>query len=366
MSCIFTFEEPKVNRYISRPISGTKRKIEMEKMNTGNVAPLKEHAKRIGHIASDVFMSGNRDDMGTTSQVLKLISYEGRIKDRLNCEELDSFMRYQLLLGDEDKGHKVVKGFIHFISVEPVIIFLWTRASFELYHDMCQMDVIYWDATGHIVKTKLTNNKLFYYELTGQNPSSGKISIPLSIMLSSDHTQPTIQFWISMFRNYEKILYGASDIAQPIQINSDRAMTFVITATQVFNGESLLVFLTKSMEYCCGNGNVEELTKTIVHTCAFNFMRNARDIVKSRFSAKRSQNSCTRMLSLLMNCSRIVELDNLRKLIINATCSRFLTRSVEDSVKHINKCIKDFKNILTLDDERKKDFDKRLKRKRKE
>ena len=61
------------------------------------------------------------------------------------------------------------------------------------------MDVIDWDTTGHIVKTRLTDKKLFYYELTGRNPSSGKISIPLSIMISSDHTEPTVQFWISMF-----------------------------------------------------------------------------------------------------------------------------------------------------------------------
>ena len=43
-------------------------------MNTGNATPIKEYAKGIGQLTPDVFMSHNRDDMGTTSQVLKQIS----------------------------------------------------------------------------------------------------------------------------------------------------------------------------------------------------------------------------------------------------------------------------------------------------
>ena len=70
-----------------------------------------------------------------------------------------------------------------------------------------------------------------------------------------------------------------------MQINSDRAMKFVITAIQVFNGESRRDFLQRAWNIVTENGNVEEL----LHTCAFHFMRNARDIVKSTFSTKRSQ-----------------------------------------------------------------------------
>ena len=85
-------------------------------------------------------------------------------------------------------------GFVHLIYVNPVIIFMWTRASLEMFHDLCQLDAVFWDAIGHVVNTKFTNKNLFYYEFTVRNPNTGKVSLPVAMMISSDHTLPTIQY----------------------------------------------------------------------------------------------------------------------------------------------------------------------------
>ena len=72
------------------------------------------------------------------------------------------------------------------------------------------------------------------------------MSLPVAIMISSDQTQPTVQHWMSYFRNDEKRLYGASNLSQPVQINSDPAMVFTMTAMQVFNNKTLAMFLERS------------------------------------------------------------------------------------------------------------------------
>ena len=61
---------------------------------------------------------------------------------------------------DDNKQMEKVKGFIQHISIELVMLFLWTRASVRFFHDMSVQDTVFWDATGHVFKSKLTSKKL--------------------------------------------------------------------------------------------------------------------------------------------------------------------------------------------------------------
>ena len=76
-------------------------------------------------------------------------------------------------------------------------------------------------------------------------------------MISSDETQPTVQHQMSCFRNDEKRIYGASNLSQPVQINSDRAMVFIMTAMQVFNNETLPMFLERSWRIVHGLASIK-------------------------------------------------------------------------------------------------------------
>ena len=81
------------------------------------------------------------------------------------------------------------------------MLFLWTRASVKIFYDMSVQDTIFWDATGHAVKSKLTSKKIFYYEITVRNPKTNSISLSLARVVPSAHTQPAILFWLTLFRN---------------------------------------------------------------------------------------------------------------------------------------------------------------------
>ena len=142
-------------------------------------------------------------------------------------------------------------------------------------------------------------------------------------MISSDQTQPTAEYWISRFRNGEKKIYGASRLSQPVQINSDRAMVFVVTAMRVFNNETLVMFLERSWKILPGIATLKELQLTVIHTCAFHFMRNAKEIVKRTMKVG-SRSAGMWMLSLLMNRVNMRDLESAIKLIIVVTCSKTL------------------------------------------
>ena len=104
-----------------------------------------------------------------------------------------------------------------------------------MFHDLSRLDPVTWDATGKVAETRFTENPLYYYEITVRNLTTGKISLPVAIMIPSDQSQPTVEHWMTCFCNGEKRIYGANKLSQPLQINSDRAMVFVTTVMEVFN-----------------------------------------------------------------------------------------------------------------------------------
>ena len=158
------FESKKVKHEIgvtkSRPISGEIRNLEKAVMV--NKSASVEHAKRINMKSGDIYLSGNRDKIGTSPSTLKQISYEGRTDGRLNS--IITRMKIKYLVND--KSASDVKGFTQLISVDPAVLFLWTRGGIRIFHDICKMDAVTWDTTSKIVKTRLTDKPLYYYELT--------------------------------------------------------------------------------------------------------------------------------------------------------------------------------------------------------
>ena len=186
-----------------------------------------EYTKWINVKSGDIYLWGNRDKIGTSSSILKQISYESRTDGQLSSTELDSVMRMKTEYLVNDGSTSGVNRFIQLISVAPVVLFLWTQGGIRIFHDTCKMDAVTWDATSDAAKTRLTDKALYYYELTIWIPTAVQISLPVAIMKSCDQTQPTGQHWMSCFRNNEKRIYGASNLSHPVQIKNDCAMVFI-------------------------------------------------------------------------------------------------------------------------------------------
>ena len=116
--------EHKIGVTKSRPISGEIGNLEKAAMV--NKSASVEYAKRTNMKSGDIYLSGNRDKIGTSPSILKQISYEGRTDRRLSSTELDSVMRMKIKYLVNDRSTSDVKGFIQLISVDPVVLFLWT------------------------------------------------------------------------------------------------------------------------------------------------------------------------------------------------------------------------------------------------
>ena len=80
---------------------------------------------------------------------------------------------------------------------------------------------------------------------------------------------------------------------------------------------------------------------TIVHTCAFHFMMNSKEIVKRTLPVS-SRKIGMWTLSLFMNRDNMQDLERAVKLIVIIICSKFVTSRARLCIGTLNKLIKDF------------------------
>ncbi|CAC5423855.1 unnamed protein product [Mytilus coruscus] len=97
-----------------------------------------------------------------------------------------------------------VKGFIQHISVIPSYVMYWNESGIRLLHQLAKNNIVFWDATGSILKTRLDESKYLYYELAVANPTPKEPTIPVASTISNSQDTPQIHYWLSTFRLEEK------------------------------------------------------------------------------------------------------------------------------------------------------------------
>lgn len=186
--------------------------------------------------------------------------------------------------------------------------------------------------------------------------------MPLTSTISYAHTQPATLFWLPLFHNNEKQISGIDRSSQPLQINGDTVMTIVLSALMAFNSENLLQVLERAWRIVESNAKDKDLTLTVVHTCYFHLMQNARDVVKIGDTSQGPSSNAIWVISLLTNASTLKEMDTIFAIIVNITCSKQVNQNVSQNVGIMNKKLKIFEIATVYGSERIFEVDEALTR----
>ena len=173
--------------------------------------------------------------------------------------------------------------------------------------------------------------------------------MPLTSTISYAHTQPATLFWLTLFHNNEKQVSGIDRSSQPLQINGDRVMAIVLSALMAFNSENLLQVLERAWRIAESNAKDKDLTLTVVHTCYFHLMQNARDIAKIGDTSQGPSSNALWMIRLLTNASKLKEMDAIFAIIVNIICSKQVNQNVPQNVGIMNKKLKIFEIATVYD-----------------
>lgn len=96
-------------------------------------------------VPQKVIQSGNRDD-APTKEVLKNIAWSERKASRADPNELISLQKIIQQYQDTEKD------VLQKILMHPKGVMLWSKKTWSVFHQRCKEDIVYFDATGSIIR----------------------------------------------------------------------------------------------------------------------------------------------------------------------------------------------------------------------
>ena len=222
----------------ARHVKQTKRTDIMDDLR--GKTPSHLYNSKLASMNPEMFLSGNRDETGSIN-VLRAISSEEKQADR---EDDDIFFSLRVLkrkLKEEDEsaakkvgeGHfkkRKMLGYLRYICQDPLVLMMWTEAGVRLWHDIAPQATCYWDATGTLVRRE-----------NSDDPQIQPITV--AEMITNSHGKTTITNFLAEFRNAEAKIFGFSNVAIPLRMESD--MSFPLILKEV-NGEVFQEFLERA------------------------------------------------------------------------------------------------------------------------
>ncbi|WAR21976.1 LOW QUALITY PROTEIN: hypothetical protein MAR_015950 [Mya arenaria] len=249
-----------INEYHDRPLAGVNRN-KVKSILKDRKMPLKYFMEQFDKTPSDKIIAGNFGVIGKTSKKLQQIGVESRHNGRRR------FIGKFYFTGKNMR--KQDGGFIQKIVVFPFYyIIYFNESGLRLYNDRAKDSILYWDATGGLIRKTENNKRFLYYELAIASPVKGRMGIPITSMISERQSLPVVLDWLREFRYGEKALFGYSRLIQyPRMIVSDQSMVFILAALTEFNSESIKTYLQRAFNIISGKATISDVNKTIIYYC---------------------------------------------------------------------------------------------------
>ena len=167
-----------INEYHYRHLAGVNRNKVKSILRYGKM-PLKYFVEQFNEIPSDKVIAGNFGVIGITGKKLQQVGVESRHEGRQSKDLLESLMLLENNMRKQDGG------FIQNLVVSPFYyIIYWNEIGLRLYNDRAKDSVLYWNATGGMIRKTANNKRFSYYELAIANPVKGRMGISITSMVS--------------------------------------------------------------------------------------------------------------------------------------------------------------------------------------
>mgnify|MGYP002803810279 CR=1 FL=1 len=334
----------------SRFIQNTERKALAARFKEKGCKPSKVYQELKESLTSNAKASGNRTGCGVQPTTIRKIESESRQNEYLSKDMVESLLIIRKLFIEKErlrnKPPSKIEGFIHTISVHPLIVCMWSEGQIRLWHDRVLHDVAYLDATGTIV-ANYNGKRSLYYALAVRHPTVGNPPIPVAEMVTNDHSALKIRGFLEKLKRDDGKVFHGKDVT-PHQITTDYSKAIILAVLREFNNESLTSFFTRAYRLMRREGTDEDVKLTIPHVGCSHFMhivhKNLSAIRRLKQTAKGSDGSShgsvwyrfnMYCMSLLVNASTLEEFDTILKDATVCLMSKFLVARVHESYNKI-------------------------------
>ena len=259
-----------------------------------------------------------------SQSVLRNIKYQGKKSKRysdnwiINTEQLEKDFK------------KEEESFVRDIKVSqesgPEVI-LFSDAQVKLFGEICRRDIVYFDATGSIMKKYLGEKEYQIYTLLVRHPVEGGTALPIATSLTTRHDAVSISHFLDYFlKTASKILRSKP---KPIMIMIDGSMAMWNAVLRSFCDETRSRYYDRCWRIVTGKAGPQDLEKTIVINCFSHAMRAAKCLV-TRYYQRQFRKEAMYWITLLFECSTLEELDSVIKSLMVILNCEITSQMVKD------------------------------------
>ena len=141
-------------------------------------------------------------------------------------------------------------------------IFLFTDAQIKVYGEICHRDIIYFDATGSIMKKSTSEKDFQIYTLLVRHPNEGGPALPVATSITTRHDAHSICNFLNFFLSAATKLIGLK--AKPIAVMIDGSMAMWNAVLRAFSNETRLDYYHRCWRIVNGKAESLDLKKTFV------------------------------------------------------------------------------------------------------
>ena len=174
--------------------------------------------------------------------------------------------------------------FIRNFSVHPPSVALYNDAQILAYKDLCKKDILYFNASGSIIKKCENGNEFQIYTLLFRNPQAGGPALPVAMNLTTSHDAGSIRKVLEI-SIHDVVKMGGSD-NRPKLITIDCSFAMWNAILLALNRESRLDYYIRCWRVVTGKAikrDLQSQSSSLVHNCLSHAMRTAKIFVNKHY-----------------------------------------------------------------------------------
>ena len=210
-----------------------------------------------------------------SSSVLRNLKHKTLISKRYNSNWL---INLQLL---QKQFQKASDPFVRFISAYPPSVAVYSDGQVKTFKDLCRKDIIYFDATGGILKPSESNRKYQIYTLLVRNPFDGGPNLPIASYISTMHDSSSIKRFLELFLNDSVRICNNKKKPLVMMIDGSKAMWNAVLGAMC--SESRLEYYIRWYRIVSGKAKPGDFQRLLVRNCLSHVMKSAKIFVCEHF-----------------------------------------------------------------------------------
>ena len=230
-------------------------------------------------------------------------------------------------------------GYVQYFVQDPFIIHMYSYKQLEILKLMNSKDIVLnLDATGSLIsKPPSCSKKIFYYALTIQHPEFSTSPIPLTEMISSNHSTAEISHFLNKWCLSVKTFTTMELKIKKVEI--DFSWAVMHSTCLAFNKFSILNYLQYCWEFIANNEILGAIT--VLHLCSAHIMHRISYNLNKKFKLEKAlKRIILHVFGRMVNCRQMNKINLLFGLVCYILCIKKQTSVYYNKLNQLEECIK--------------------------